>query len=52
VFVDVVSVEVVQMAVMQIIDVISVPNTRVTATCAVLVRMVFVNYVFLGHKSS
>jgi hypothetical protein len=52
VLVDVVSVDVVQVPVVQIIDVISVLNTGVAATCAVLVRMVFVDHVSLSHKSS
>jgi hypothetical protein len=52
VLVDVVSMDVVQMPVVQIIDVISVLNTRVTATYAVLVRMVVVDHVSLSHKSS
>ena len=52
VLVDVIAVHAVQVAVMKIIDVISMLDACVAATCAVLVRMVLVSYVFLCHTSS
>ena len=52
VLVDVLAVHAVQVAVMKIIDVISMFDARVAATRTVLVRMVLVSNVFLCHTSS
>ena len=52
VLVDVIAVHAVQVAVMKIIDVISMLDARVAATRAVLVRMALVSNVFLCHTSS
>jgi hypothetical protein len=52
VLVDVIAVHVVKMPVVQVVDVISVLNSRVAAAGAVLVRVVVVDDVSLSHKSS
>lgn len=50
--VNVVTVNMVKMTVMEVINMAVVLNGRVAAASAVLVRMIVAHYVFVLHKSS